>query len=502
MQVPKWVANMVSGGSSSTGKGNSSPTNKKKVVLPKNLASKAKVKTPSTSTDTGQDITSPYKTILQETVQTQRDRGEISAALRQLADVDALTSNAVNSYISLAMSGGWKVKARVTGTNQFSSDGTQLAQNVLASFNTIYDYTKKYQDKPTVSAVIETFLKDILMTGGIGCELVLDEGRLPHRLQTFDYSSVTWKSNGKGGKYPVQKGDGDEVPLNVATVWVEEFQRDSSQAYVAPMLYSSINSSFFLQEYIEDMRRVLKKSGHSRLVATLIAEKIQNSAPESIKEDEVKLAAYMESQVASVTDVLRGLEPEEAVVAFDSVDFENFENRSTKTEYTPLLKVLGNFAATGLKTPASILGLRIEGSQSLSNAETATFTRQIAGLNSPINRVMSRAITLAVRLYGIDVYCEFEMGEPDMRSETESAAFHTMRQTMILEKLSLGLISDEEAAWELGVTLPAGYKPLAGTMFKTGDSASSVEAPEQNAGAQSEQLAKKTSPKSAGGKSK
>ncbi len=485
-------------------KNNSSATSKKKVILPKNLTGKAKVKTPSTASDTGQEVPNPYTSIIQETVQTQRDRGQIAAALRQLADIDALTSNAVNSYISLAMSGGFKVKASITGTHQFSAEGTVLAQNVLASFNTIYDYTKKYQDKPAMSAIIETFLKDILMTGGIGAELILDEARLPHRIQTIDYSDIAWKSNGKGGKFPTQKGDGEAVDLNFATVWVEEFQRDSSQAYVAPMLYSSINSSFFLQEYVEDMRRVLKKSGHSRLVATLIADKIAASAPESIKDDEVKLAAYMTDQVTNVTETLRGLEPEEAVIAFDSVEFDNHENRSTKTEYTPLLKVLGNFAATGLKTPASILGLRIDGSQSLSNAETATFTRQISSLQSPINRILSRAITLAVRLYGVDVYCEFKMGEPDMRTENESAAFHTMKQTMVLQQLSLGLISDEEAAWELGRTLPQGYAPLAGTQFMSGsgNAESSVEAPNQNAGAQNEQLAKKSSPTSAGGGSK
>jgi len=220
--------------------------------------------------------------------------------------------------------------------------------------------------------------------------------------------------------------------------------------------------------------------------------------------DEAKLAAYMGQQVSAVEEVLRGLEPEEAVVSYDSVEFENHENRNTKAEYTPLLKVLGNFASTGLKTPASILGLRIEGSQSLSNAETATFTRQISSIQAPINRVLSRALTLAVRLYGMDVYCEFAMGEPDMRSENESAAFHTMKQNMILQQLSLGLLSDEEAAWELGRTLPQSYTPLSGTMFmnSSGGTESSVEAPNQNAGAQNEQLAKSSSPKAAGGGSK
>ena len=40
---------------------------------------------------------------------------------------------------------------------------------------------------------------------------------------------------------------------------------------------------------------------------------------------------------------------------------------------------------------------------------------------------------------------------------------------MVLEQLSLGLISDEEACLRLtGKLPPAGYKPLSGTFFKAG----------------------------------
>lgn len=477
---------------------------RKKVVLPKNLASKAKAKTPSSGKDRGDDLTNPYTTIIRESIESLRQRGQIIAALRQLADVDALTSNAVNSFVSLALSGGWRIRAMETSTHRYSPEGTDLAYRVMASFDTIYDYTKKYQDKPSTSALLETFLKDLLLTGGIGAELVLDEQRLPNRIQPIDYSTITWKANGKGGRYPSQKASGEPVELNYATIWFEEMQKDSSKAYAAPMLYSSLNSSFILQDYIEDMQKVLKKSGHSRLVASLIAEKIANSAPEDVKEDPAKLASYMNEVKDNVTSTLRNLEPDEAVIAFDSVEFENHENRSTKAEYTPLLQALGNFAATGLKTPSSILGLRISGSQALSNSETATFTRQVTGLQAPVARLLSRVLTLAARLYGADVYCQFVLNEPDMRTASESSAFETMRQARVLEQLSIGMLSDEEAAWELGRVLPDGYTPLSGTFFMdTGSTdTSSTTAPNQNAGAMNQQLASSKAPKAAGGKSK
>ena len=91
-----------------------------------------------------------------------------------------------------------------------------------------------------------------------------------------------------------------------------------------------------------------------------------------------------------------------------------------------------------------------------------------------------------------------------MRTASESSAFETMRQARILEQLSIGLLSDEEAAWELGRVLPDGYTPLSGTFFMDGQGAaeSSTEAPNQNAGAMNQQLASSKAPKAAGGKSK
>ncbi|HEC04505.1 MAG TPA: hypothetical protein ENI81_13300, partial [Phycisphaerales bacterium] len=159
---------------------------KKKVVLPKNLASKAKAKTPASSREKGKDLTNPYQNLIREPIESLRARGEIIGALRQLSDVDALTSNAVHSFISLAMSGGWRVRALATGTHKFHPQGTELASQVMASLDTVYDYTKKFQDKASISSLIETWLKDLLLTGGIGGELVLDEYRLPGRIQPID----------------------------------------------------------------------------------------------------------------------------------------------------------------------------------------------------------------------------------------------------------------------------------------------------------------------------
>jgi hypothetical protein len=53
-----------------------------------------------------------------------------------------------------------------------------------------------------------------------------------------------------------------------------------------------------------------------------------------------------------------------------------------------------------------------------------------------------------------------------------------MEQSRILEQLSLGLMSDEEACVRLtGRLPPAGMAPLSGTMFKGGAASAPVENP-------------------------
>jgi hypothetical protein len=67
------------------------------------------------------------------------------------------------------------------------------------------------------------------------------------------------------------------------------------------------------------------------------------------------------------------------------------------------------------------------------------------------------------------VYAEFAFSAPDLRPESELAAFRAMDQSRVLELLSLGLLSDEEASIQLtGKLPPAGMTPLSGTGFKGG----------------------------------
>jgi hypothetical protein len=149
----------------------------------------------------------------------------------------------------------------------------------------------------------------------------------------------------------------------------------------------------------------------------------------------------------------------------------------TRVDYTPLLDVFVGQYSTGMKTPPSVLGLRMQsGSQGTGSVETMVFLKTARALQEPVETFFSRVLTLGARLAGADVTVWFKFDAPDLRPENEQQAFFAMRQTQILERLSLGWLSDDEAANLLGCfPRPIGAEDRSGTMFHSSSGASSAE---------------------------
>ena len=474
----------------------------KVVALPRRLANKAQSKQPGSEVDKGQQISPGSPLLVSQTVRQLRTNGRIAEAIRKLAREDGTVSAAVFAMVQVAMS-GFTVKAYNSGDHQLSLEGTDLARSIVASMDTLYDYTKGYADKKPIAAVIESGLREVILTGAIAGELVLDKQRLPDRIQLVAHETIRWYSNGDEGKYPKQQpsGGGDEIDLNIATFWIAEMHKEATQKYAGSMLEAALNSSFYYTEFIEDMRRTVRRGGHSRLVAKLNSEMIVASAPQDTQDDPEKLKKYMDDVRSGVEDIISSLEPEDAVVAFDSVEFDNLTADGEKADYKELLNALSGVLATSLKSHPSILGLRLSGSQSLSNTESLIFLKTARAAQVPVETLMSRALTLGARLYGADVYVKFRFEPIDIRPETELEAFKTMEQSRILELLSLGFITDEEAAEQLktGPRAP-GAPPLSGTMFSKNTSANAADNASPNADPQGRALQPDT-PKKAGGES-
>lgn len=475
--------------------------NADQVILPRRLANKATTATSSSRYDKDALIPNQNSPIYDSTIQALRNGGAVATALRLLTRKEGTLSSAVFSFVEIAKS-GLKVRAYDNGTTNFNPEATELAKSLFAELDTLNDYTKGYSDVMSTSQLEETMIREVVLTNQVAAELVLNKAQYPDRLVVVPFESLQWKSKGDGGRYPVQLGQYTgigEVSLNIPNFWVASLHQDMTSSYATPMLESALGMTYYFEEFVQDMRRVVRKAGHSRTVCTLDSEKVINSAPPEIRKDAKLLRTYMEDVSSQVQTVLSGLEPEDALVVYDTAETTLLTDKGVKQDYTDLLSTLSGQLATSLKSHPSILGLRLEGSQSLSNTESLIFLKIAKAVQRPVQDVMSRAMTLAVRLFGVEAYVKATFGPINLRPEDELEAYRTMRQQRILEQLSLGLISDEVAAAELGIELPEGFTPLSGTMFhnKSGNVPSEIPGTQ---GAQ-EQALEPNTPKRGGGKS-
>jgi hypothetical protein len=442
------------------------PSGTPTVILPSRIGGKARSLTPASPFDKGANVRKQTQANTNASVTDARSIREAPALVRYLAESNGLVSTAITNMLALSAC-NWKVTAYETWTQEFSREGLLAAETIISALDTSWDYGKGYVDRRGISLLVATGLFEVLQTGGCGLELVLDKLKVPKNLVLFPYDSVIWKSNGEGGRYPAQRIQGaQEVELNFPTVFIAEAILSTDKNYARPMMAAGAQRLFQYESYIEDMWRVVRKAGEPRIVVKLDYEKVANSAPAAVRSDPVQFSQYLDQVRDEIEAVLRGLEPEEALVLYDLAEVDSLAANGEKKDFKELLSELSGLAASALQSNPSMLGMRLGGSQNVASTESMLSTKVARIVQVPVEEVFSRALTLAVRLYGVDAYVKFEFSPINLRPDEELEAHKAMRHNRVLELLSLGRITDDEAQVMLDLgSLPNGAEQLSGTMF-------------------------------------
>lgn len=429
-----------------------------------NLAGKVRAQRPGSDLKRGDAMSNPLNQYVASAINKVRTRTDINEIIRTLMREDGLFSSAANSMVALAVKSGYRLAA-------YNSEGVMdigvmsAAYSIIDKFDTLHDYSQGYNDKQGLQALLATLQIDTIGCGGCGVELVLDEQFGPERMVPVGYSTIEWEADGKGGRYPTQ--DGGDIVLNLPNVFIAEHNRNADEGYAVSLLRPGLAQTFQFNEFLEDTHRAVVRTGHSRLITTISQEAVQAMAPPDIANDKVKMVSFYNSVKSGVESALEDLNPEDALVSYDTVTHKVEDIGGSKADYGTLMTVLGNLLGVSLKTPASVSGLRTSGGQGLSNAETLIYLKVVDATRPPVEEVVSRALTLAVRLLGVDGYVKFELNPIELRPETELEAYRGTKQKRILEQLSYGLISDANACYELGIRPQGLAKEFSGTDFYT-----------------------------------
>lgn len=425
----------------------------------------------STSSDTSLSMTDRR---LASTDITRINRSQGTRAfLRDFAHSSPDISAAMFSYLRVAITNGYTAVAR-NPDGTFNADGTQLIQQLLVRFDILPALYEGFAGMGSMRSNSESLGKEIFLYGACSLELVLGNDRLPLRLQPISTTGIEFKPKGDVLK-PIQKVGGVEISLDIPTFFYTALDMELLSAYASSPIESAIKPALFSEEFQADLARVVKRAIHPRVRVTIDEAAFRKNAPPAASNDEEAMLAYMTQTVADIEEKINNLRPEDAIVHWDSINIsmDNNGNISLSKEYETLQALANSKLATGVKAPPAILG-HGAGSSNIASTETLLFAKNVAGaIQYKLNEIYSRALTLAARLHGLDVYVRFDYAPIDLRPESELEAFKALKQSRFLEMLSIGMISDEVAALELTGTLPpAGAPKLSGTFFKSKSGAS------------------------------
>ena len=388
--------------------------------------------------------------------------------LRTLAQASPDLSASQNAYLRTGITSSYTVLARnMDGT--INPEATKLANELVSRFDVLPDYSNGFSGVLSIQSMSESLAKELFMYGAMAGELVLGKDLLPQRIQPISVTSIEFYPDDDGFS-PVQTVGGDEVDLDIPTFFYISLDQDLKDAYASSLVESAIQPTLFSEQFLSDIRRVVRKAVHPRMKVEIKEESFRKYAPLEVQHSAEAMQDYYTSIITDIENKINALEPEDALVFMDTitVDLENNGNISLSSEYRTLETMANAKMATGAKVMPAMLG-HSSGSSNIASTETLIFMKSAEGaIRSKLNEFYSKVMTLAVRLFGLDVTVEFRYAPIDLRPDSELEAFKTLKQSRVLELLSLGLMSDEEASIQLtGHLPPEGYVPKSGTMFRS-----------------------------------
>lgn len=455
----------------STGQGLSAKADPATVPLPKAKSKQSVLPSYLTTAKPSKDtrLTLEDRRTANTDITTYRTSASTRETIRQFVKSSPDLSAAVTSYVRVGITSGFVAVAKNTdGT--FNPEATKVLHQVLTRMNMLGDPTMGYDDGMSIRSVCEAWARELMTYGEMAGELVLDKALLPDKIQPITTSQIEMfpSSDGKR-KIPHQKVAGEDIVLDIPTFFMVSLDQDLRSAYADSPIEPALQAVLFSADFMNDIRRIVKRSVHPRMVLTIDSEKVVKQIPPDIAQDAEKLAAFRNELIATIQSQVNGLTPEEALVKFDSITLEIVDHGNTNlsNEYKVIQELADSKMATGAKVLPTVLG-HSNGTSNVASSETLIFMKYVEGsVWVKLNEMLSKVFTMAVRLLGLDVYVEWTFNAIDLRPESELESFKAMKQSRVLDLLSIGMISDEEACLQLtGHLPPDGYKPLSGTMFR------------------------------------
>lgn len=374
-------------------------------------------------------------------------------------------SSSISFMLRTGIPEGYTIVAR-TMDGQIDVNGTGAAQELLRRLTFMGNADGSFAANMALQSLSEQLGMELILYGAMCGECALDKARVPDLIRPVSIPTLKFWDEDSSFRL-TQRIGGVDIDLDIPTVIYVAVDQIQTEIYPSSYVESSVQPLLADIDFNNDLRRVLKRAVMPRLVATINSDTVKKLCPPNILQDQALFRAYKQALIDEIAGVLNNANPEDAIVTYDSVeyDFLSAQGADPSAIIQRVQDVLNGKLAAGAKTLPVILGHGV--ASNAASTESMLYVKQADMVRRKLNEFYSRMLTVAVRCLGIDVYVEFKYDNIDLRPEAELEAFKTMRQSRLLEQLSLGFITDEECSIALTGNLPpAGYKPLMATYFR------------------------------------
>jgi hypothetical protein len=437
------------------------------IVLPKGKGVKGGAAFTPTFNPRTPIITAPtYRQHLSD-IFTDRTANDSRTLLNNLVNHDPDVSAAVHSYLTIAGSAKLVIHA-YNADGALDRDGIELAQRILQNLTGTSDYSLGYSNKPTMDQLANDLRYMALLRGMIGVELVLDKTYVPSELRVVDTSTLEWNEAKSGVFAPTQKpsGSNETVDLNIPTFFTSTFHQNPTSIYTYSPFVAAINTIAARQDIINELYRIMQVVGYPRLDIEVMEEVLLANVPATYRNDPNKAREFVEAELGRIRGVVGNMSARDVFVHSDAITASiiNDKNPSSGMQIERVIDVLDNQNQAALKVMPAVVGKSDAGG--VASTEARLFALSADALNRTVAAILTKALTLAVRLAGFDGRVSAQYLPVELRPVLELEPQLTMKGSRLRQELSLGTITDEEYHMDMfGRPPPAGAPPLSGTNF-------------------------------------
>jgi len=277
---------------------------------------------------------------------------------------------------------------------------------------------------------------------------------------------------------------GAPVVMNPEKFWYVPIDSYIDDPYGRPPAAPVLQEVWFDVALITDLRKVVHNQGWPRIDIKILEEVLTNNAPASVKNNEEKLAKWINDRVTDVGTAYNALHPDDSFIHTDSVEINQATDNTKMFDVSALMRIIERRMIKALKQLPILMASNEGTTETHGTVQWKIFVAGLRSLQDPIAFVLGRMLQLSLDVYGYQgrVECWFEPIETtDRKADAEA---EKVEIDNAIRKWAAGFQTWEESSIEVtGSAPPEGVEEPDPAMVVGGSASASATGVNANAGA-------------------